>query len=317
MFSTSPLSYRSLFARLAIVVALFAALNAFVAFRLGPEHATATTGESGLVNAVRRTAPEVLVLGSSRTKRHYDDRLLADAWHVSVLNAGADGQGMPFARVLFDLGTCDRKPGLVIIDVMAFDPDLVRVHALDDWYDDSRVLRTMPKPGSHGDAASVPEDWRMRVMMRLPMYRFGGRSTAAFGVKGPDGATPGFAPMPPRTGKPWKPAPDAAAPNRSYPWLRPQLAALVDECRAAGAKVVLTCSPAFDRTVLAGILDVAKSVAREKNAPFIDASDPATFGLADPKWFHDEAHLGAAGAEIFSRRMAETLRPHVDKALAR
>jgi len=46
----------------------------------------------GMINSVRKSEADVVILGSSRAKHHYDPDILQDVLGTSVVNAGCDGQ---------------------------------------------------------------------------------------------------------------------------------------------------------------------------------------------------------------------------------
>jgi len=48
--------------------------------------------DRGMINSVRKSEADVVILGSSRAKHHYDPDILQDVLGTSVVNAGCDGQ---------------------------------------------------------------------------------------------------------------------------------------------------------------------------------------------------------------------------------
>lgn len=306
----SPDAFRKVFKRLALVVVLFAGANFAFGLVLDRARLHDANRESGLVNEGRAAGADILILGSSRAKHHYDEKLLAKLWGISVYNAGFSGQGVPFQRVAFGLIASVKKPRAVIVDVMAFDDDLDRVHAMDPWYGDSPVLRAMPPSDAKPGVVSVPEDFKTGLLMRLPTYRFAGKIWQTLSDKSHLGETPYFEALPTEyKADRWGAAGGAVVAPKAYPFFKAQLGALVHEIRATGAEVVLVYSPNFANRSNPFITGPSAEVAREKSVPFIAYDDTLLPALKDRKLFFDGLHLNGEGAEIFSRDVAQRLRP--------
>lgn len=78
------------------------------------------TGETGgFINKILSVRADALIIGSSRAKHHYDPEIFEKALHVSVYNAGANGQGMPYIRALTDLVLKTYAPQMLILNIDA------------------------------------------------------------------------------------------------------------------------------------------------------------------------------------------------------
>lgn len=307
---------RSLLVRLALVAAVFMLANLSLGTLLDYTRLRCVNRESGLINNARREKSDVIILGSSRAKHHYDPKLLASLWGVSVYNAGFPGQAIPFNRVTFDLIAAKHHPKAVIVDVMAFDDDMDRVHAFDAWYFDSKVLREMPSEAEAGKAASVSPDFRIRCWMSFAAYRYADRVSRNLFDKPHQGEGPEFDPLPVGyVEKNWR-GYEKPQPHKKFPWYRPQLAALVDEIKATGAEVVLAFSPTFKMGNETDFTDTAEAVAKEKGVPFIDFTKTALTRPEDKKYYYDGGHLNTDGAAIYTREVAVALRPLLPRTLS-
>lgn len=309
MESPSPLSFRTILARLAIILTLVAVIDFTLGLMLDRARNRCRQRESGLINVGRETRAEILILGSSRAKHHFDEVALSQAWNGrSVYNAGYSGQGLPFARVAFELIAQAKAPRLVIVDVMSFADDLDRVHAMDPWYTESARLRTMPGSDSSHDCVTAKQDWRQSLPMSMATYRYAGKAMQTLKDRYHFGEAPRFEPIPAKA------SPDLHGPaeaKHAYPRHAFQLAALVDEIRATGANVVFTFSP-FTRAADCSQLTLpAQAVAREKGVPFHVFRSDTVPGLDEPKHFSDHVHLNGEGARIFTRHAANILRPYI------
>ena len=105
------------------------------------------TGETGgFVNKIRKVKAEVVILGDSRGKYHYDPRIFKEVLKMSVYNAGGNGQGMPYIRGLTDLLLHDYTPILFIVNVDAstlvfFQEKYDSVTILAPFMDESEAIR--------------------------------------------------------------------------------------------------------------------------------------------------------------------------------
>lgn len=298
MITSAPASFRALFARLATILAIVALANVALGALLDAARDRCAKREPGVIVNARAAVPEVLILGSSRVKYHYDDALLTKLWRVRVFNAGAEGMGLPFSRVVFEQVTRRHRPRVVIIDVMAFKQDFERVHTLDPWYRESPVLRSLPaaEPG----VAAWKTDW----LMRIPTRRYAGQSwdvaRGAFakisetGFSGLDGPGPAISAGIRST----------AAPESH---LIPQLDALVRECRAAGAEVILCVSAPIAAGFDAELVSPVSEYAVRNGVPLVKFDTTVFPEVTLPGVMRDEGHLTRRGAELFTRRVAAEL----------
>lgn len=311
---TAPVSFRSVLSRLALVLVCVVVVNLAFGLVMDFARSRCVNRESGLINEGRKARADVLILGSSRAKHHFDEKLLSSLWGVSVYNGGFSGQGIPFSRVAFEQIAAVKKPKAVIIEVIAFDDDLDRVHAYDPWYFDSRVLREMPAAGPLSyTEASVPVDMKSELLMLLPTYRFAGKIGLTLRDKPRLGENAFFEPLPVRYVPDRWIAGGATVRPKPYPWLAVQLGALVDEVRATGADVVLTYSPNFGDANNTAITVPAAAVAKAKGVPFIEFTSAMIPAFKDRKYYDDPIHLNGDGAKIFSTELARLLRPMMPK----
>lgn len=293
-----PISFRAFGKRVALVAGCFAVANVLLGFSLDFARDRCVKGETGVIVNARRVAPEVLVLGSSRAKYHYDDAMLSRDLGLKVFNAGDEGKGLPFSRVVYEQVSAVHVPRLVVVDVMLCDEDMERVHTLDPWYDRSAVLRSMPS--SDGEPAAT--DWKTPLLMKLPAYRYSGEAFKMIKGACSRGADTGFVGLegagPP--GGPGKPPVSG--------WFVAQLDALVKECHARGSDVVLCFSPAADDRLESPVVIPARDYARRAGIPFIKFDALLSPVFADSSLYRDAIHLNRDGAEIFTGVLSRELR---------
>lgn len=307
----SPARFSAALRRLGAALLLFALANLVLALVLDAARYRAGAGEPGVINNARREKPEILILGSSRAKHHFDDKQLTRILGIKTFNAGYGGQTVPFARVVLEQLARVHHPKLIIVDVAVFGDDFDRAHALDPWYFDSPILRGFPPPGSNPDTGTA--DWKSAAIMHLPAYRFAGQffETIKNGRARP--ADSGFEPLaykkrpllPPRE----KPV------NKSYPWLVPQLEALLAEVRAIDARLILTYAPMKSDAQRLSVIQPTAQFAQKHGIPFVEFTEQAYPEFIPDALYEDGAHLTGEGAAIFTRKVANIIADNLPESL--
>lgn len=85
---------------LAVLVLAFMVMNVALGLLLKNEMSHIKYGIVGDVNKTMESKAEVLILGSSRAKHHYQTEVLADYFQTSAYNMGVNGQGIEFANAM-------------------------------------------------------------------------------------------------------------------------------------------------------------------------------------------------------------------------
>jgi len=71
----------------------------------------------GIINKVLNEKAEIVIIGSSRAKHHYNIVELKKYFKSTMFNAGCDGQRLPYIRGISDLLLKKYTPRLLIIDM--------------------------------------------------------------------------------------------------------------------------------------------------------------------------------------------------------
>lgn len=326
-FAPSPvresktLSWKSVYMRIFIALTLAMLVDQSFAALLDSRLTTCRKGEHGAINNAIEAQPEIIILGSSRADHHFDDRRLTAAWGVRTFNAGVEGMGIPYSRVIQEQIFTKVHPKLVIVDVIQFEEDMDCLHLLDPWYPRSRVLKGLlantTELKANGTANGPSEDWGNRLLMASGTYRFAGKSLEILkGARLP--ADPfGFHPL----ANDHHHHPGLKKKPKTMPWLIPQLDSLVQEARAAGCQVILIFSPVYLTGFRYGqeycdvVINPTREYADQKGLPFFVFDIKNHPELADETLYFDETHLNARGATIFTDLVAKKLRPFLPKAV--
>lgn len=267
----------------------------------------------GMVNKVRSTRAEVVVLGSSRANRHYDPEVLGKTLHATVYNAGCDGQGLPYMRGLADLVMKTYTPSLLLLNV---DPSSVatgqvffdRMVTLAPFMDESPVIREL----IYSRGFFEPVKYLSRS------FRFNGKVLPIIRNQGSKETMNGYRPLY-ETLKPTEH--DTAAPpegsTRSQmlaanPRMVELLLQIIRSAEKAGTRVALATSPRWradgkvdpaECNLLAFLNDLCLS----EGVPYIVVTQENTPAFRSPILFADRDHLNAKGAKLFSQELADQL----------
>lgn len=117
------------------------------------------------------SCPQVLLLGSSRTKHEYVSRMIADSLHRSVFNAGIDGMGANYSMIVLETMLERGTPQCVVLDVLDAMMSDKWINDVDEW-DCYYGLN---------DAVACYIDshtsWQKRLKMHSNLYRFNNVTT--------------------------------------------------------------------------------------------------------------------------------------------
>jgi hypothetical protein len=264
-----------------------------------------TTG--GAVNKIRKARANVVILGSSRARRHYDTTILSEKLGLSVRNAGCDGQGMPYVCGIADLLLQDYKPKLFVINIderslVMLPAHYDRIAVLSPFIDESPVIREM----IYHRGVFEPLKYLSRS------FRYNGKVLGiAKGLFARDTTIKGYAPLD-RCFDPARAQAVVEADSCNDPLLTRLLVNAIEAARSAGAEVVLSTGPrwfpdfklpAERKRLLQEIV-----VLSEKNeVPYVVITVEDTPVFRDPALYADPSHLNRLGAEIYSNMLADRL----------
>lgn len=76
-----------------------------------------TRDDIGLVNKAISDTSELLILGSSRARNHYNSKLIQNQLRQSVFNGGVSGMGLSFSKAVLIERIKQHKPRKLILDI--------------------------------------------------------------------------------------------------------------------------------------------------------------------------------------------------------
>ena len=275
---------------------------------------------SGVVNTMleHRNDP-ILVFGNSRARQHIDPDVLASITGLEAYNAGANGQGLPYARGVQALalhrGAKNRCHVLHLDVVDVVNPQLVRANVL------APFVGTVP---AIDELLFLNDPWA-RLKSWSSLWRYNSvalsilrnqRGRPRKGYRGFDSMKKrrrGFADNREFIGKK-----DAEAPTEIAARSRQLLSDFVEAARAHGTQVVWITSPMNPGGPTRGTLSPTRTAARnlltayaaELGVPYVSYDEQRLPQFRDSDLFVDNAHLQAEGARRLSEIVARDLLEH-------
>lgn len=239
---------------------------------------------------------EVVVLGASCAKYHYDARILADSLGMTVENTGVGGMNMVYSDLVLQAFLERCRPRIVVVDVYGqLDPGEGRLPRLRPFYGVSRPVT------AYYDSTST---WQQRLKLHSALYRYNGTldllirhhfnaPNRTHGFAAMDGAMTDM---------------DTVVVHRFQPDTAKiaHLHNLIRTCNAHAIRLVFVLSPRRHHdadqeawlTHLCAALDITLINELHEPSYYVDG------GVL----FHDDSHLNARGAELFSTRVAAQLK---------
>ena len=264
----------------------------------------------GQINLALQQNSDILVLGNSRAAEHVSPSILRARLSASVFNAGAAGQDFLYAIMLLDLWTRSHHPPEAII--LNLDPqslsrsveELQRTGVFSAYFDESQKVKRILLMRSR----------YARVKYWSYSYRFNGKVLAIlknlFARRDP--AFDGYSPM--QGSLEANSDPRAAVTGReprefpAWDLKLEYLEELAQYCRKNGTRLFLITAPVFtpDPIRNAWSARMSRFVTAYPGVEFLDLSErthPELFA-GQSQLYHDNMHLNARGAEIFSTLLA-------------
>lgn len=304
------------------LIGLFA-LDRAIGAGLALGFAKVQTGEgSGQANyAISRQDRQVMIFGSSRAKQHFDPAVFRASLGQDAYNAGANGQGVFYARILqlvmLARGKSQVKTFILHVDAVdLFEPKISRASFLLPYM--SEVPEVVNILGA-GDKwlwlKSYSHAYRYNSMA-LPILRnlISKRQPDPDGFIAKKAGVQGVADNRQFVGDANAKA-DAPTPKPDPHTLR-VLEGFIKDGQAAGAQVILVTSPmSLGKTASAATLqrralthEVLDKLTARLGARYLDLHEDQHPVFKDEALFIDRGHLNADGAKVISELLIKELK---------
>lgn len=302
---------RKLFAKILLVLALFAAFDVLGGYVLDQLLKHSPDGRYYKTRYSLKVCNEdVVVIGSSRGEINYVSQIIEDSLGMSCWNASRGGQGTPYFRAIQEGILSRYAPKVVILNID--DNDL----ETPPNYDHAGVLRpfyqSCPEIRPIIDKTSRFE-W---LLMKSRLYAYNSSFyylIRPYFIQGLDGKTsdkgwkPRLDKMSGEIGGPVTPEPPRVQLNKESVAL---FDTLVHKFRERGCKLFFVVSPNYGRTVSASsAIEYLRKTSRENDIPLFVYSNDTSF-ITRPDFFVDPDHLNVEGAQLFTKRLVGQIKPY-------
>lgn len=242
-----------------------------------------------------RKTGDVLVLGASCAKYHYDPRILSDSLGLSVQNCGVAGMNMIYSDLVLQAYLERCHPRCVVIDVYGqLDPNEGRLSRIKPFYGISRPVTAY---------FNSEVGWQQRLKLCSRLYRFNGTLDLFLRhLFNEPNTTNGFAAKPAQISRM-----DTVVVNR----LQLDTAKMrhfqnvISLCRHHEIDLVMVLSPRRYHDIEQEAWIVEQS--RRYGIPLINELHEPQYYSGDSLFF-DDSHLSGRGAALFSCRVASQLK---------
>lgn len=267
-----------------------------------------TRDDIGIVNKVISDKSDILILGSSRARNHYNSKLIAKELGQSVFNGGVSGMGLAFNKFLFVERIKRHLPQKLILDIapniLADRQQTDKIHAFYsflDIYPSFNQFMESPK--------------FVNVLVRnLPCLKYNSSlyECVTYFLK-PTDLNDSYSPL---HGN-YKDDSNSfyyVQSKESSLLIKKQVEILRDIIEVAkfnNIEIFLVVSPSykdFDNNNL--IKKTLINVANENKVSIINFSNSLIFKDRDDL-FYNQLHLNSTGAQFFSRAIVDTLRKRI------
>jgi hypothetical protein len=260
---------------------------------------------------------EIVVYGASRAWVQYDSLIMADSLRTTVYNLGIDGHNFWLEYLRHSmLLKYNIKPKVIVLDVGS-----VTLAKRKDLYNPEQFLPYMLNQ-PEVEAAISSYDGYKYLDFHIPLLRYYGkaetlaRALILFLIPShnkPDRIQGYLGMNLAWSSGDWERAKRTAPSNMMND---PQSVKLFDsflgECSIRGIKVILVASPEFIEgqryvTNRKEIFAIFEAMSTKYGIPFLDYSNDSISYEAE--YFYNSSHLNIKGAELFTRKFVQDLKP--------
>lgn len=264
----------------------------------------AKSGDTRFVNdLVTKDCHDVLILGSSRARHHYDAPMLSDSLSMDVCNAGFDGNGVILAYGLLKMMIDRCHPKLVLYDVEpTFD---IQIYPSD--HHGTRYLKFLKpyykKPGIEEVFRDVSDEEWYKVQSGLIRYNGELISKISDNIKVEPSVKRGYEPLKGMMNKNIKEEPSPIpTPTPELDGLKLRhIEKIIDLAQSKNIPIALICSPKYGAKSSV-IFQSVKEICRKNGVTFFDYYTDSYF-LERSDLFKDPMHLNEVGAREYSKRV--------------
>ena len=270
---------------------------------------------------IEKTNADILIFGSSRAFNHYRPDIFESKLKQTCYNSGSPGQFLLYDYAILKAILKRYTPKLIILDLMPEDL-AVESHTINTY---DRLSFLLPYYKQHKEMRPVLDlkGQSEKIKLFSSIYPYNSSviyTTAGFlnleKFKQLNATDRGYQASYEVWNKPGKIIPPSQPISLDSVKIN-VYKLFIDECRCAGTKLLIVCSPRLNIYEDEGAsLREEKKIAREKNVQFLDFTNDSFFVKHPELFAYDPIHLNNNGAGIFCNRVIDSLREYRTSFLA-
>jgi len=252
--------------------------------------------------AIEKNIADILILGSSRAKHHYDSKLLEEKTGLTTYNTGRDGNYIFYQTAILKSTLLRHLPKQIILDFNGsfknLQEDYDRLSSLLPYYKNHEEIRQII------DLKSPFEKYKL-LSKTFPYNSL--LTTIAAGNIGLNNEVTynGYSPL---FGV-WEGSLDSIKTEKQYKIDQNKYAIfeeLINLSKNNKIPLLVVYSPVYFNYDFDYSLEVCKEICEKNNIQFIDFSKDQEF-LENQSLFKDQTHLNETGAKIFTSKILEII----------
>ncbi len=249
---------------------------------------------------------DIVLIGTSRSNRHYVSSTIADSTGMSTYNCGIVASNSIYSHyIVLNMMLPHHTPKVVCLEM-----------SIADFIPEPEPFRPIgffaPYIGVNSAIDSVFMDAKRYWLYHLcHLYRYNSKSISNIGglfVNKQEDSDNGYLPL---HQLPFYPNQDSLnTPNNVDPLKIEYIERFIHQCKSHNIELIFTASPLYS-SADSNLYDVLKGIANKHNIPFFDYHTQGLF-WDHPEYFYDNLHLWDKGARIFSSIFAHDLKEYLD-----
>ena len=247
---------------------------------------------------------DIILMGSSRMKRHYIPLVFEDSLNMTCYNAGIDGNGIILNYGFLEMILQRYTPKLIIYDVINFD-----MYKDDNMKYLANLRPYYNKPEISNIFFDVDKSERWKMCSNI--YRY---NSILFELIGNNlhplnsfekGYWPGYKEMD------YEPAPQTNIKYEVDSLKLKYVEKFIDLAQKHNVKIAFSVSPSYYASLMADFNNPIKSICQKRDVPFVDSFFDNEICL-NKKYWSDPFHMNDSGARTFSKKMVGKIRSILD-----
>lgn len=247
---------------------------------------------------------DIVILGSSRARNHYNPQILSDSLGMSCYNAGRSGCFLPYQRSQLDLMLDRYCPKIIVLDVTPYDMNPGKG-------DYERLAGLLPYKHHASWRATIERKSVFEPYKCLSaIYPYNSLLLKMLSNLKPRGVfrDNGFQPLYGQWSGSYTNT-DGGGMDVVSAQKQQEMEHIVEVCRRHGIRLMMVTSPLYGHFTLSRSLEVTESICRKNGIAYKSFLNNPAF--VDASLFATGDHLNEIGADKFSKMVAEWMKGNI------